>query len=139
MLRTLSGYQDRMLEVTGRARTNLMERGPEAAADLDRARMEMAQLMASYQLFVHRQIFEPLIATGELDEVSAAKALKVECIALAEEFRDYTKYWASQDVAARWTDYKPIALAMIARVRSHAGNVRRLASQFPMEVAMSHY
>lgn len=127
MLQTLVAYQDRMLELTRRVEGNLSTGGPQAICDLERDRSAMAMLMASYQLFVHREVFEPMLASGVAADVAQARSMKIECIALAADFIAYAKHWSAQDIQSQWSLYVPQARCMVRRIRDHARGVRRVA------------
>lgn len=129
MLRTLDDYFDRMLAINADAERHVLG-GAENAATLARLRREQAQTMTSYQLYVHRELFEPLIAGGVPADVARARALKVECISLSEDFRAYSRRWTEQNPADHWAIYRAGALEMTARVREHVANVRAQAPDF---------
>ncbi|MBV9842757.1 MAG: hypothetical protein JOY99_14685 [Sphingomonadaceae bacterium] len=127
MIEQLIDFHGRMFAVTEQVEPYL--RG-EAADPLQvgAARLRQARLITAHQLFVHREVFEPIIACGSLAQVGHAKALKVECIALAESFRLYARRWALEDVEAHWSEYQPTALSFIDRIRGQITNITALAA-----------
>lgn len=127
MMEALEAYLDRIVSITVVAEGGLPEETPEDTACLDRARQEMARILTAYQLFSHRELFEPLMASTDPGDIACGRQLKAECITLAEDFRSYARQWSAEDVRGRWPVYRPAALAMIGRVRRHVFKVRRNA------------
>jgi ABC-type histidine transport system ATPase subunit len=127
MLATLGNYQNQMWAITleGEALLNRLE--PQDPAEVNRLRMELARVMTAYQLFVHREVFEPLIRTGTPAEVNQARAMKSECILIAEEFRAFVHLWTAADIAVRWADYQAAGLDFARRIRAHIERVRAIA------------
>ena len=126
MLATLRTYQDRVLALAGEAERLLRDEGRDAAPRISRLRIEQGVVMAAYQLFVHREMFAPMVQGGDPAAVEAAKQLKVSCIAFSNAFAHHTQEWSRRDAAAEWGSYQPAALAMIAEVRGHVRQVRDL-------------
>lgn len=116
---------DRLLEHQAGIRAN-MDRAarllaiggtPDMAA-LARLRWELVRLLAAYQMFKHREIFDPHIAGGAADRVRTARALKADCLALGEEVRRFVTQHSSGAVESPDV-YRAEALAFIARLRGH--------------------
>ena len=126
MLATLRTYQDRVLAIAGEAEVLLREGGIAAAPRIVQLRVDQGVAMAAYQLFVHREIFAPLIRDGAPAEVEAAKQLKVACILFSNHFCHYAQDWSRRDPAAEWASYQPAALALIGELRGHVSQVREM-------------
>ena len=124
MLARLRTYQDRVLALAGEAERLLRGDGPAAAQRLAQLRVEQGVAIAAYQLFVHREIFAPMIREGTPDEVEAAKQLKVACIAFSNQFCHHVQEWTRRDPAREWASYRPAALAMVAELQGHIAQVR---------------
>jgi hypothetical protein len=130
MLNTLDQFLDRITALTTRAEDHLSSTMPTAIAELARIRAEQARIITAYQLFVHREVFEPLIRSGSATEIARAKELKTECIILSEEFRSFARCWAIDDVERDWCAYRTAALDLAKRIRQHAAKVRATAPAF---------
>jgi hypothetical protein len=116
---TLDTYHDRMDAILTSAEALLRADDKSALVTLTRSRFDMAHLLSAYQLFIHREVFEPSIAAGTADEVARAKALKVECIMLADAFRTYVKHWSVTEIESVWPEYRRAAGDMLRRLRAH--------------------
>jgi hypothetical protein len=122
---TLRDFLDQMWAITVASERDLRETGPQSAPELGARRLRMAHLLTSYQLFVHREVFEPMIRSeSEVDRKRACE-MKVECIVLAEEFRAFARLWATADLVKRWADYQPAGLEFLDRIRAHIARVMR--------------
>jgi hypothetical protein len=130
MLATLGRYQDQMWTITQETETLLNRIEPQDASELTRLRLELARVMTAYQLFVHREVFEPLIRTGTPAEAGHARAMKIECIMIAEEFRAFAQLWAQVDIGPRWKDYRVAGLDFARRIRAHIEHVRAAAPSY---------
>ncbi|MGP7795687.1 hypothetical protein [Sphingomonas sp. CLY1604] len=125
---------DRLLEHQAGIRAN-MDRaarllaigGAPDMAGLARLRWELVRLLAAYQMFKHREIFDPHIAGGSADRARTARALKVDCLALGEEVRRFVARHSSGAVESPEV-YRAEALAFIARMRGHLDYERRAAA-----------
>jgi hypothetical protein len=127
MLATLGNYQDQMWAIAVDSEARLAQPIPQDPGEIARLRLEMARVMTAYQLFVHREVFEPLIRTGSPAEANQARAMKSECILIAEEFRAFVHLWTAADIGARWRDYRAAALDFSRRIRAHIEHVRTMA------------
>lgn len=96
----------------------LAQRDPEKGDRVKAKCTEAALLIGSYHLFVHREIFEPLMANGDERVRQQVCILKAECILLTEDLRVGVKAFAAQDATV---DYE----AVHARVEWFNGRVRR--------------
>ncbi len=123
----LDDYLDKMLAITFRVEPHISGRTPSCVAELANARANQARPITAYQLYVHRELFEPIMHTGRADQIAAAREMKVECIMLAEDFRAFARQWHIDNVLSEWHVYQPAALALRDRIRSHISHVRKLA------------
>jgi hypothetical protein len=81
-------------------------------------------LIASYQLFVHREIFAPLLAQQDPGLRARVAELKVECIALTEDLRFNTREFIASDAPLDWVALGSKVAWFNGRVRGHLANVR---------------
>lgn len=125
MRAALATYHEQMTAAVERGEA-LLKAGPPGVnvAELSPIRLQMAQIITSYQLFVHREVFEPLIRSGNAGWAEKARALKTDCILLAEDFRAFVRVWATKDAVAHWDEYRPAAAAILGRIRAHIAAVR---------------
>jgi hypothetical protein len=100
-----------------------------ASEELVRQRIaDSALVLASYQLFVHREVFAPMLEHADARTRARVTELKVECIALTEDLR-----FNVRELMAR-VDDAPLDWDMIAagvgwfngRVRAHIAQVRQM-------------
>jgi len=130
MLNTLDEFLNRMTAITAQSEEHLASITPVGIAELTKARSEQSRIITSYQLFVHREVFEPMIASSDVADKQRVRMLKAECIVLAEDFRAFARSWTAEDVAGNWTSYRAAALDFVSRIRRHAANVRATAPTF---------
>ena len=104
----------------------LARQDPSEAATVKAKCTEAALLIASYQLHVHRAVFEPLMQCKDDAVRRRVCLLKAECIGLTEDLRTSVKTLATQEMPV---DHATIALRVSdfnARVRRHIAAVRML-------------
>ncbi|MGY2734707.1 hypothetical protein [Sphingomonas sp. UYP23] len=101
--------RDRMLGIISHSAPHIAVQSTEGIVELERCRGEMSRVLSIYSLFVHREIFEPLLLNGTASEVTAAKEIKLECICLVEEFCAFNSRWQFADLAFEWKNYQPAA------------------------------
>ncbi|MFX7006067.1 hypothetical protein ABTI13_19165, partial [Acinetobacter baumannii] len=63
---------------------------------------EGVMLIGAYQLFVHRELFEPVMRDGDAYQRKLACELKVECIALTDALRTAIKNFMAQEMPFDW-------------------------------------
>lgn len=100
-----------------------------ASEDLVKRRIaDSALVLASYQLFVHRQVFAPMLDRGDARTRVRANELKVECIALTEDLRlNVRELMARADDAPLDWDAVSAGVAWFnGRVRAHIAQVRQM-------------
>jgi hypothetical protein len=131
----LEQYLERIIAITISAEVELLPTPPEDIARLESSRMRMARTLTAYQLFVHRELYQPLQASRRPADADCARQLKAECMALAEAVRRHMSLWSGQDLAAMWSDYRPAELAMIEQVRQNTLCVRAAAQRIDGEEA----
>lgn len=88
------------------------------AAAIARTRWELARAVMAYQGFKHRELFDPIAATGDPARAATARRLKAACVSSGEAFRAYLAKWSVGDVLDRWDEYQPAALRLIADLRA---------------------
>jgi len=121
----LQEYLDKMLAITLRIEPHLIGPAPAGTAELAQARAEQARTITAYQLYVHREIFEPMIRNGSPVQIGRARAMKVECIMLAEDFRAFARLWNVDNALDQWPVYQSAALALRDRIRAHVDHVKK--------------
>lgn len=127
MLSTIEQFRNRLLAVTSSVDPHPARPTVDGIAELDRTRAEITRTLNSYNLFLHREIFTPILETGSPGEISAAREIKIECIGLTEEFRVFTAKWRTADAESNWDSYQPAAHAFRQRIIAHVEQVTRLA------------
>ncbi|MBJ6122145.1 hypothetical protein [Sphingomonas mollis] len=133
-LARLHEHQDRILTILDRA-TNLIHGDPDRnRAGLATSRWEMARRLREYQLFKHRELFDPMIAGGDPDQRRRARLMKADCILLSEDFQTHVARWSGVDVADDWITYRRAMLAITTRLR---GAVMRERHEFSQTLRMA--
>ena len=108
-------------------------------ATLARARWALMRALTAYAMFKHREIFDPLIAKARPADAHKLLRMKRACLELGDEFRAYVQKWSAADVQTHWTEYRPAACAMIARIRAHLARERAdVAALQPRRAARPH-
>ena len=107
----------------------LLDARDPASANLVKQKVaEAVMLIASYQMFVHREVFAPLLAQQDPAMRARVNELKVECIALTEDLRFNTRDFIASDVPLDWASLGSKVAWFNSRVRSHLTNVRQAMS-----------
>ena len=100
-----------------------------ATEDLVKQRIaDSALVLASYQLFVHREVFAPMLEHADAGTRARVNELKVECIALTEDLRFNVRELIARTADAP-LDWDTIAAGVAwfnGRVRAHIAQVRQM-------------
>jgi hypothetical protein len=129
LLERLHGFQDRALAIVEHTEAILRSGSAANAIELGHARWELTRVLTAYQMFMHRELFQPVIDGGRADRARIAIGLKADCIAIGEDFRHYVAKWSAVGITDRWAEYKAAALAIITRLRRHIARERWAAEQ----------
>lgn len=123
----------RALEGLYRQQSDILDimRGAEAmlcdtcdVAGLARQRWALMRALTAYQLFKHREIFDPALAQATPATAHRLVRMKRACLDLGDAFRGHVQRWSGSDVKAQWATYQPSALAIITRIRAHIARER---------------
>jgi hypothetical protein len=98
---------------------------PSDPCALARARWRLARALSEYQLFKHREIFDPALRAGDPGRRRVAAAMKARCEAADAAFRDHARRWSSTGVTDRWPEYQASALAVARTLQAHLAEERR--------------
>lgn len=130
MSQTLEDYHARIEKMMAEGEGWMAARDP-ATEDLVKRRIaDSALLIASYQLFVHREVFLPLIEQGDASTRARVNEIKVECIALTEDLRFNVRDFIARvnDTPLDWDAVQAKVAWFNGRVRAHIANVRQMTS-----------
>ena len=128
MPQRLEEYYAKIEAMMAEGEAKVAERDPATAEHLRKRIADSGLLIASYQLFVHREVFVPLIEHGDARTRARVSELKVECIALTEDLRVNIRDFATAAPTVP-LDWDVVAAKMAwfnGRLRSHIANVRTL-------------
>ncbi|QDZ06606.1 hypothetical protein FPZ24_03230 [Sphingomonas panacisoli] len=128
MPQTLEAYHAEIEAMIVEGEGVVAARDPATAKHLKRRVADSMLLVASYQLFVHRQVFAPLL--GQADPALRARVneVKVECIALTEDLRFNVKDFLADETPLDW-DLTAAKMAWFnGRLKKHIADVRQLMS-----------
>ncbi|THD37970.1 MAG: hypothetical protein E7773_03060 [Sphingomonas sp.] len=103
-------------------------RDPASTRRLKRRVADSMLLVASYQLFVHRHVFAPLLDDGDPALRSRVNEVKVECIALTEDLRFNVKDFLADETPLDWDVVTAKMGWYNGRLRKHIAEVRQLMS-----------
>jgi hypothetical protein len=128
MPQRLEEYYDRIEAMMAEGDAWMAKRDPATAALVKRRIADSALLIASYQLFVHREIFVPLLENADAATRARVNELKVECIALTEDLRFNVKDFIArtEDAPLDWDTVAGKVEWFNGRVRAHIANVRHM-------------
>ena len=128
MSRTLEYYHDRIEAQIEAGQLYLSARTIGSEDIIKRRIADAGLLIASYQLYVHREVFVPLLATGDASTRVRVNELKVECIALTEDLRANVRDFASRvaDAPFDWDSTAQKVAWYNERVRKHIASVREM-------------
>lgn len=89
---------------------------------------DSALVLASYQLFVHREVFAPMLEHADAGTRARVNELKVECIALTEDLRFNVRELKAQvdDAPLDWDTIAAGVAWFNGRVRAHIAQVRQM-------------
>jgi len=88
---------------------------PDPAAQA-RHRWELLRVLVEFQIFKHRDIFDPIIRRGDPRTAPQAQIMKEECAALGMEVRAFVTCWSDGSVERDWDRFRAATLALIAKV-----------------------
>lgn len=125
-MRLLQDYLDRIETSMDAGEVILARRDPSQASTVKAKCTEAALLIGSYQMFVHREVFEPLMASSDEHVRRQVCALKAECIALSEDLRAGVRTLAGQDTPMDLDAIQARVEFFNGRVRKHIAGVVRL-------------
>ncbi|MES2987471.1 MAG: hypothetical protein V4808_06175 [Pseudomonadota bacterium] len=83
------------------------------------ARWKLTRLLTGYQMFKHQRIFDPLIRGGSVEDARVACQMKIDCVAMGENFRIYLARWTASGIEGREAEYRRDAAGMIAMLHRH--------------------
>lgn len=89
---------------------------------------DSALVLASYQLFVHREVFAPMLDHADARTRARVNELKVECIALTEDLRFNVRELMARadDAPLDWDGVAAGVAWFNGRVRAHIAQVRQM-------------
>ncbi len=90
-----------------------------------RHRWELLRALVEFQIFKHRDIFDPMIRQGNPRTAPRAQAMKTECAALGAEVRAFVARWSDGSVDTDRERFRIATLALIAKVERGLADQRR--------------
>ena len=133
LLARLDQHQAKTLAIISRGDVLLAADAIPDPGLLDQSRTELTDVLSAYQMFKHRELFDPIIQDGPLDKARLAGQMKAECIALGEEYGAHVARCANLDIPAHWDSYRPAVLRLLARIRTHIMRERWIAASLLIE------
>ena len=118
-MRLLQDYLDRIEALMAGGDEILSQRDPAMGDQMKAKCTEAVVLIGSYHLFVHREIFEPMMASGDDRIRKQVCILKAECISLTEDLRVGVKVLAAHDATLDYDAVHAGVEGFNDRVRRH--------------------
>lgn len=129
MAHTLDEFHADLEAMMADGDTLLASRDPANAKRVKQRVAEAVMLVASYQIFVHREVFAPMLANGDADLRARVTELKVECIALTEDIRFNVRDFMTGDEPLDWDRLSAKVGWFNGRVRAHVAQVRKVLAR----------
>ena len=128
MPQTLEEYHAKIEAMMAEGDRWMAERDPATAELVKRRIGDSALLIASYQLFVHREVFVPMLDGADPARRARVNELKIECIALTEDLRFNVRDFVERvkDTPLDWDAVAPKVAWFNSRVRAHIAQVREM-------------
>ncbi|MGL4313684.1 MAG: hypothetical protein ACRCSO_06800 [Sphingomonas sp.] len=121
-----NGYIARIEASMAEGEALIARRDPVQAARVRQKCAEGVMLIGAYQLFVHRELFEPVMRDGDAYQRKLACELKVECIALTDALRTAIKNFMAQEMPFDWDSLADRVQQYNRIMRAHLAKVRTL-------------
>ncbi|MEO5493780.1 MAG: hypothetical protein ABIR08_07110 [Sphingomonas sp.] len=128
MPQTLEAYHTEIEAMIVEGEALVAARDPATARRLKRRVADSMLLVASYQLFVHRNVFAPLLGQSDPVVRSRVNEVKVECIALTEDLRFNVKDFLADETPLDWDVTAKKMAWFNGRLNKHIADVRQLMS-----------
>lgn len=125
-VRTIRDYFERIETSMAAGEAILARRDPSQASTVKAKCTEAALLIASYQMHVHRAVFEPLMTSADDTVRRQVCLLKAEGIGLTEDLRVGVKALAVQDAPIDFAAITSRVTQFNTRVRAHIAAVTAL-------------
>ena len=116
-IRQYHDHRDGVISTLNRARPHLNRGYADAWPELQLFRQELSQRMQAFQVFKHRELFDPLIRTRS-EQGEIGRQLKTDCIKLGTDYGDFQRRWSKADVETRWPEYRLSAIVMMTTIRT---------------------
>ncbi len=128
MPQTLEEYHTKIEQMMAEGDALVAARDPATADAVKRRIADSALVIASYQLFVHREVFAPMLDGADTGTRARISELKVECIALTEDLRFNVRDFVArvEDAPLDWDAVGPKVAWFNGRVRKHIAQVRAM-------------
>ena len=128
MPQTLEAYHAEIEAMIVEGEVLVAARDPATARRVKRRVADSMLVVASYQLFVHRNVFAPLLGQGDHAVRARVNEVKVECIALTEDLRFNIRDFLADEAPLDW-DLTAAKMAWFnGRLKKHIAEVRHLMS-----------
>ncbi len=142
-LNTLACHHSRLAGIADTAARLVAGSASEACiADLRLLRLDMMDALASYQSFIHQEVFEPAMRGCPGLALDSASALKISCIDLQGSYEAFRMRWSHRDTRENWPEYRLSAMQMVKKVRSHVHSAAALEQSwagFQHNAKASHF
>jgi len=124
-------YVARALVSLNRAKALVVAERSDCIELLTARRLTLAAHLQSYQRFKHNNIFDPVMLFGLSSSKVVARTMKVDCLALGEEFAAYHTRWLRLHTS-EWQRYREDMLSTVHSLSVHLDAELRAMRQLIM-------
>lgn len=132
-------HQTKIRSLLAEGATLALEEGVSGVASVLPLRWRMTRALREYQLFKHREVLDPIVASGNHASAQMASAMKRRCIAMGEAFIAHGDRWTGRDLTAEWHRYRADSQALIAILTQHLDRERTEAQQLLGDVERARH
>lgn len=118
-IKQLEEQQARITMLLHAARDLLASGQPGSGTALAALRWQLMRALREYQLFKHREIFDPLAGSSDPQLADLARGMKTRCIATGDAYGDHVQRWSNGAAVTAWEQYTAEARAIVTKVRLH--------------------
>lgn len=117
------------MSIADTAIPHIAVKSADGIAELQKCRAQMRRVLAIYNLFLNREVLDPLIRDGGPAIADEARTLKAEIVSLLTDFRAYAAHWHERKIITDWRKYQAEAAGFAKRILTHIASAMTLAGK----------
>jgi hypothetical protein len=130
----LEEQQARITMLLDAARDLLASEQPDRGTALAALRWQLVRALREYQLFKHREIFDPLAGSPHPRLSDMARSMKTRCISVGDTYGAHVQRWSNGAAVTAWEQYTAEARVVVTKIRQHLDRERAEASSLLADV-----